>query len=159
MTSRRTFQLQRCRMKTFKDWQFDCTKVLELDQILIAWNMQKACRRKPRFTCDDFTWTSHISVQWQQSCMNLTFIWQVDYTRVCSLDWYLNQILPLDSSDTVASEVITQTVYWVLRAWLRQIVFHVQWQELLFDDFKNSHSVSNTLNKIRFCHEFKVFSL
>jgi len=45
------FRLQRYCTKTFKGWQFICTRVHELDQILIAWNMQKACRNKPRFTC------------------------------------------------------------------------------------------------------------
>ncbi len=57
--------------ETFKDWQFNGTRVRELDQRLIAWNMQKACRSKPRFICVDVTWTSHLSVQLQQRCMNL----------------------------------------------------------------------------------------
>ena len=58
--------------KTFKDWQFNGTRVRELDQKMITWNMQKALRRKPRFICVDVTWTSQLLVQLQQRCMNLT---------------------------------------------------------------------------------------
>ena len=57
--------------ETFKDWQFNGSRVRELDQSLIAWDIQKACRSKPKFICVDDTWTSHLSVQLQQRCMNL----------------------------------------------------------------------------------------
>ncbi len=67
--------------------------------------------------------------------------------------------LPLDNSDAVASEVTTRTVYGFREHDSDRLSFMFNSKQLLFDDFKNSHSISNILNKMKCCHECKVLSL
>ena len=79
-------------------------------------------------------------------------------TKCVHLDIWM-KTLPLDSSDAVASEVTTQRVYEFCEHDSDRLSFMFNSKELFFDDFKNSHSISNILNKMKFCHECKVLSL
>ena len=83
----------------------------------------------------------------------------VQSTKCAHLDDNWMKTLPLDSSDAVASEVTTQTVYGFREHDSDRLSFMFNSQQLLFVDFKNSYSMNDILNKMNFCHECKVLSL
>jgi hypothetical protein len=89
------------------------------------------CKHK-QSSADESERTSHHTF-WLQRCCTKPQVWLHESV----LTWLiLKSTLPLDSSDAVASEVTTQTVYRVLKAWLRQIVFHVQQQRTIIWGFQ-----------------------